>query len=163
MTTPHVKYVFWWQMIGCGIAVSYDWSKFVDKWGTEIVDHFLVIFIQRFSPLSSRLTALLSHVILNEWLAFNSAFYFILICTEVVNSRALFGCIDMAGVTWNRAAISARFVYAIQPCTISRHCMQSRHIRRVHACLPVTCHLHIWQNDRDLLRATADTEIRVPK
>ena len=41
------------------------------------------------------------------------------------------------------------------------------HIRRVHACLAVTCHLHFWQNDRDLLRATAVTrewneyEIRV--
>ena len=52
-------------------------TDFVDKWGTEIVDHFLVIFIQRFSPLSSRLTALLSHVILNEWLAFNSGFLFL--------------------------------------------------------------------------------------
>ena len=33
--------------------------------------------------------------------------------------------------------------------------MQSRHIRKVHACLTVTCHLHLWQNDRDLLPATA--------
>ena len=46
------------------------------------------------------------------------------------------------------------------------HFMQS-HIRKVYACLAVTCHLHFWQNDRDLLRATAvtrggtDTEIRV--
>ena len=45
--------------------------------------------------------------------------------------------------------------------------MQNR-IRHVHACLAVTCHLHLWQNDRDLLRATAvtrgsgtDTEIKV--
>ena len=44
--------------------------------------------------------------------------------------------------------------------------MQSR-IRKVYACLVVTCHLHFWQNDRDLLRATVvtqggtDTEIRV--
>ena len=30
--------------------------------------------------------------------------------------------------------------------------MQS-HIRKVYACLAVTCHLHFWQNDRDLLRA----------
>ena len=29
------------------------------------------------------------------------------------------------------------------------------HIRRVHVCLSVICHLHFWQNDRDLLRATA--------
>ena len=28
-------------------------------------------------------------------------------------------------------------------------------IRRVQVCLAVTCHLHFWQNDRDLLRATA--------
>ena len=36
------------------------------------------------------------------------------------------------------------------------HFMQS-HIRKVHACLAVTCHLHFWQNDRDHLRATAVT------
>ena len=34
------------------------------------------------------------------------------------------------------------------------HIMQS-HIPKVYACLGVTCHLHFWQNDRDLLRATA--------
>ena len=31
------------------------------------------------------------------------------------------------------------------------------HIRQVYACLAVTCHLHFWQNDRDLLRATVVT------
>ena len=31
------------------------------------------------------------------------------------------------------------------------------HIRRVHACLAVICHLHFWQNDWDLLRAAAVT------
>ena len=31
------------------------------------------------------------------------------------------------------------------------------HIRRVHACLAVTCPLHFWQNGRDLLRANAVT------
>ena len=35
--------------------------------------------------------------------------------------------------------------------------MQS-HIRKVYACLAVTCHLHFWQNDRGLLRATAVTQ-----
>ena len=29
------------------------------------------------------------------------------------------------------------------------------HIHTVHACLAVSCHLHLWQNDRDLLGATA--------
>ena len=36
------------------------------------------------------------------------------------------------------------------------HLMES-HIRKVDACLAVTCHLHCWQNDRDLLRAAAVT------
>jgi len=34
--------------------------------------------------------------------------------------------------------------------------MQS-HIHKVYACLAVTCHLRFWQNDWDLLRATAVT------
>ena len=36
------------------------------------------------------------------------------------------------------------------------HFIQS-HIRKVHVCLAVTCHLHFWQNDQDLLRATVVT------
>ena len=63
-------------------------------------------------------------------------------------------------VTWllprETAAVSARSVYTIQPCTMSRHLMHS-HIRKVHACLAVTCHLYFWQNDRDMLCATAVT------
>ena len=45
------------------------------------------------------------------------------------------------------------------------HFMQS-HISKVHECLAVPCHLHFWQNDQDLLHATAvhrggtDTETR---
>ena len=53
------------------------------------------------------------------------------------------------------AAISAHSVYTIQPC----HFMQS-HICKVRVCLAVTCHLHFWQNDRDLLGAAAVTEGR---
>ena len=33
------------------------------------------------------------------------------------------------------------------------------HIRKVYACLAVTCHLHFWQNDRDFLRATVVTRV----
>ena len=54
------------------------------------------------------------------------------------------------------AAISAQVLctlYNHAPC----HFMQS-HIRKVYACLAVTSHLHFWQNDRDLLRATAVTQ-----
>ena len=52
-------------------------------------------------------------------------------------------------------AVSAQVLctpYNHAPC----HFMQS-HIRKVYACLAVTCHLHFWQNDWDLLRATAVT------
>ena len=31
------------------------------------------------------------------------------------------------------------------------------HIYKVYGCLAVTCHMHFWQNDRDLSRATAVT------
>ena len=31
------------------------------------------------------------------------------------------------------------------------------HIRRIHVCFAVTCHLHFWQNDRDRLRAATVT------
>ena len=53
------------------------------------------------------------------------------------------------------AAVSAQLLctpYNHAPC----HFMPS-HIHKVYACLAVTCHLHFWQNDRDLLRATAVT------
>ena len=63
-------------------------------------------------------------------------------------------------VTWlvsrETAAVWAHFVYTMQPCTMSRHFMQS-HIRRLYACLAVTCYLHFWQNDRDPLCAIAVT------
>ena len=52
---------------------------------------------------------------------------------------------------------STSSVYTIQPCTrLQCHFIQS-HIGRVYVCLAVTCHLHFWQNDWDLLRATAVT------
>ena len=42
--------------------------------------------------------------------------------------------------------------YNYAPC----HFMQS-YIRKMHACLAVTCHLQFWQIDQDLLRAVAIT------
>ena len=94
--------------------------------------------------LRSRADSLRSHVILHEWIAFHSAF---------LNIHRSGGLKALAWlVPYETAAISARSVYTIQPC----HFMQS-HIRKVYACLAVTCHLHFWQNDRGLLRATAVT------
>ena len=61
---------------------------------------------------------------------------------------------------YETAAVSVQVMctpYNHAPC----HLMQS-HIRKVHACLAVTCHLHFWQNDRDLLRAIVATEFSPP-
>ena len=53
------------------------------------------------------------------------------------------------------ATLSVQVLYT--PCNHAAcHLMQS-HMRKVYACLAVTCHLHIWQNERGLLRATAVT------
>ena len=84
-----------------------------------------------------------SHVILHEWLTYYSAFKKQI--TEVVYLSA-----GMAGATWNCWHLGASLVYTIQPC----HFMQSQ-LHKVCVCLAVTCHLHFWQNDQDLLRATA--------
>ena len=78
-------------------------------------------------------------MILHEWLAFYSAFF------EYPPKRRTYSA-GRAGATWNCSRLGASSV----------HFMQS-HIRKVYACLAVTCHLHLWQNDRDLLRATAVT------
>ena len=46
-------------------------------------------------------------------------------------------------------------MYTIQPCA-SLHChFIPNHIHKVHVCLGVTCHLHFWPNDQNLLCATA--------
>ena len=96
--------------------------------------------------LRSRVDSLLSHVILREWIVFYSAFL------NIHRSGALTGLAWL--VPLEAATISARSVYIIHPYTMLF--LQS-HIREVHAYLAVTCHLHFWQNDRDLLRATAVT------
>ena len=82
--------------------------------------------------------------ILHEWLAF---FY-----------SAFFGyppkwCTYSAGMactTWNCCRLGAFCVHA--PC----HFMQNQ-IRKIRTCLAVTCHLHFWLNDWDLLRVTSVT------
>ena len=110
--------------------------------------------LSRLTALLSRLTALLSRLTAlvrgSTWVtSFRAPFW---ISTEVVYLQR-----------WHEtAAVSAQVLctsYDHAPC----HFMQS-HVLKVCACLAVTCHLHFWQNDRDLLCATAvtqDTEIRV--
>ena len=94
------------------------------------------------------------HVILNEWL-----YPFIACITNIHGSGVLVVLCRccMAGVTWNAAVCTASLVYTIQPCTRSQCHFNQSHIGRVYVCLAVTCHLHFWQNERDLLHATAVT------
>ena len=100
--------------------------------------------IQRYSPLSWA-DSLRSPVVLHERLAFYSAFF------EYSPKWCTYSA-DMAGATWNCCRQSRRVLctpYDHAQC----HFMQS-HIRKVHACLAVTCHLHFWQKNWDLLHAT---------
>ena len=107
--------------------------------------------------LRSRADSLRLHVILHEWIAFNSAFLgffvcfvFIVFCFNIHRS----GVLQRWHGWCHKKPLPSRRVlctpYNHAPC----HFMQS-HIRKVYACLRVTCHLHFWQNDRDLLRHIA--------
>ena len=77
-------------------------------------------------------------------------------CTEVVYLTALFGCYT-AGATWSCCRLGASSAYTIQPCSSLQCHFIWTHIHRVHVCLAITCHLHFWQNDGDLLWTTAVT------
>ena len=72
----------------------------------------------------------------------------------------------MAGATWKCSRLGARSVYTTQPCTSSQSHFIRSHMRSVHVWSVLTCRLHFWQNNRDLLHATAvtrgetDNEIR---
>ena len=130
----------------------------------------VVAFLWSRSPLSSRLTTLLSHVVLNEWLSLIVACLQSL-SVDVKQQKSISSALWIPTqvvylqrclvVTWlvprKTAVVSARSVYTIQPCTMSCHSMQN-HLRRVHAFLSVTSQLHFWQNDRDVLRAAAVRE-----
>ena len=95
----------------------------------------------------SQADSLRSHVILHEWLAYFIVHF--LISIEVVYLQRWHGWCHM-NLLPSRRILCPPYNHA--PC----HFMQS-HICKVYACLAVTCHQHFWQDDRDLLRATAVT------
>ena len=105
----------------------------------------MIAYIALFSGLLSRLTALAGG---STWVTSFIACFLNIHWSGVLTALAWL-------VPHETAAVSAQVLYTPYnhaPC----HFMQS-HIRKVDACLAVTCHLHFWQNDRDLLRATAVT------
>ena len=61
----------------------------------------------------------------------------------------LFNCY-VVGATWNCCCVSVFFVHHV-PHLVTL--CKARHVEFV--CLAVTCHLHFWQNDWDLLDAPA--------
>ena len=92
-----------------------------------------------------------------EWFSVSDALPFMAhfgISTEVVCLQRRLVQHYMAGATWNCCRLSAHSAYTIRPC--ASLCCQfiPSHMRRVHVCLAVTCHLHFWQNDWDLSHAT---------
>ena len=114
-----------------------------------IFDWLMIAYIALFSALLSRFTALACG---STWVTSFIA-YFLNIFFNINRSGVLTALAWL--VPHETAAVSAQVLctpYNHAPC----HFMQS-HIRKVYACLAVTCHLHSWQNDRDLLRVTAVT------
>ena len=103
----------------------------------------LIAYKVLFSALLSRLTVLACGA---TWVI--SFLWWVLISTKVVSVLTALAWL----VPQETAAVSAHVLctpYNHAPC----HFMQS-HIHKVYECLAVTCHLHFWQNDRDLLGAT---------
>ena len=97
--------------------------------------------------LCSQTDSLRSHVILHERLAFYSVFL------NIHQSGVL------TALTWlvphETAVVSVQVLctpYNHAWCHFMQSCM-----RKGYACLAVTCHLHFWQNDQDLLHATVVT------
>ena len=115
--------------------------------GDSLIDWWLMItYIALFSALLSRLTVLACG---STWVTSFIARFLNIHRSGVLTALAWL-------VPQESAAISAQVLctpYNHAPC----HFMQS-HICKVYACLAVTCHLHFWQNDWDLLRATVVTQ-----
>ena len=99
--------------------------------------------------LRSQADSLHLHVILHEWIAFYSTFFF-LTSTEVVYLQRWHGWCHKKLLP-SRHALCTPYNHAL--C----HFMHS-HIHKVYACLAVTCHPRFWQSDWGLLRATAVTQ-----
>ena len=91
-------------------------------------------------------------MILHEWIAFYSAVLNIHRSGVLTALAWLVPQESAARESKSRRVLCTPYNHA--PC----HFMQS-HIRKVYACLAVTCHLHFWQNDRGLLRATVRLKV----
>ena len=92
--------------------------------------------------------SLCSHVVLHEWLAFYSMFFWI--STEVVYLQCRHGwCHMKLQPSQRKFCVHHTTIHHVTSC-------KATYVRCMRV-LAVTCHLHFWQNDQDLLRATAAT------
>ena len=109
----------------------------------------MITFILRYSPLLDMwFLSMHSHVILSTWVT-NFFIEHFWISTKVVKLQRWHGWCHMKLLP-SQCILCTPYNHA--PC-----CLMQSHIRKVYACLAATCHLHFWQNDWDLLRATAVT------
>ena len=106
----------------------------------------MIAYIALFSALLSRLTALACG---STWVTSHFFKLFLFISTEVVYLQRWHGW-------WHMKLQPSRRKFCVHH-TAMHHVTSCSHIRKVYACLAVTCHLHFWQNDRDLLCATVVT------
>ena len=129
------------------IGIAKSGSNLVHSPPSHIILYWSLLYS---AILRSWADSLRSHVILHEWTAFYSAFLNIHQSDVPTALAWLVPQESAARETQSRRVLCTPYNHA--PC----HFMQS-HIRKVYACLVVTCHLRFWQNDRGLLRATAVT------
>ena len=107
----------------------------------------MVAYIALFSALLSRLIALACG---SAWVtSFIVCFCCCWISTEVVHLQRWYG--------WCHMKLLPSWHFLWTPYTQATYHFMQSYICKVHACLAVTCYLHFWQNDRDLVRATAVT------
>ena len=105
----------------------------------------MITYIALFSALLSRLTALACG---SAWVNSFIARFFNIHRSGVLTALAWL-------VPHETAAVSAQVLCALYNQSLCY--FKQSHIRKVYACLAVTCLLHFSPNDRDLLRATAVT------
>ena len=97
--------------------------------------------------LRSRADSLCSHVILHEWIAFNSALF------EYPPKWCTYSA-GMAGATWNCCLLGT---FCVHHTTMHHATSCKATYVRCMCILAVTCHLHFWQNDQGLLCAAVVT------
>ena len=136
-------------------AISCPWEHCVKLYTPHLVCMMIMMMmmIAFYIALFSALEQTHLHVTLHEWLAFYSSFC---VCVCVLNIHRSGVLTALAWLVPHETAAILAQVLSTPYNHAPRHFMRS-HIRKVYAYLAVTCHLHFWQNDWDLLRATAVT------